>query len=197
MKQVQDQTGTSTASYDDLNRPTQVTPAAGQGATFQYLKDPVQKRLVSRMTVTGTGTWEWRGDGKGRTAEILNPFGQLTTRKFDPDGKTLRETRSNGTWSDFAYNTRDWLTQIEHRFADGSLLDRFQYLYTDAVGVYDPSGHLRREVDAQGQTPGSPSDLYEVVGSIEAVRLALNLRQAARRKSDRRRRRGYSPENCG
>ena len=52
--QTQDGLGTSTAAYDDLNRPTQVTPAAGQGATFQYLKDPVLKRLISRMTVTGT-----------------------------------------------------------------------------------------------------------------------------------------------
>ena len=63
--QTQAPTGTGTAAYDHLNRPRRSPPPAGQGATFQYLKDPALKRLVSRMTVTGTGTWEWRGDGKG------------------------------------------------------------------------------------------------------------------------------------
>ena len=66
----------------------------------QYLKDPALKRLISRMTVTGTGTWEWRGDGKGRTAQVLNPLGQITTWKFDRDGKDLNresEPRHSGS----------------------------------------------------------------------------------------------------
>lgn len=152
--QTQDPTGISTFVYDEQNRLTSTTPSVGQGATFQYLKDTLLKRRTSRVTVTGTGTWEYRGDGKGRTAQVLNPFQQLTTWKYDPDGKTLRETRSNGSWTDYSYNTRDWLTQIEHRYANGTLLDRFQYLYTDVLGVYDPTGHLRREVDLGGRTHG-------------------------------------------
>lgn len=163
--QVQDPTGISTYTYDDRNRTVTVTPAAGQGASFQYLEDPVLKRRSTRMTVTGAGAWEYRGDGKGRTAQVLNPFGQLTSWKYDPAGRLLRESRSNGTWTDYSYNTRNWLTQMEHRLADGSLLDRFQYLYTDGNGVYDPTGHLRREVDAGGRTHAfAYNELYELMG---------------------------------
>src|SRR5262249_35065927 len=106
---------------------------------------------------------EFREDGKGRLAEVLNPFGQLTTSRFDVDGKLLRETRANGTYTDYSWTTRDWLGGIQHRLSDGSVLDTFNYFYTDGNGLYDPTGHLQREVDAGNRTHAFfYNNLYEL-----------------------------------
>jgi YD repeat-containing protein len=106
---------------------------------------------VTRVSLSGIGTWQYGEDTKGREAEVQNPFGQLTTRRFDPDGKLLQEFRANGTVSEYAYTSRDWLAGIQHRLASGTVLDTFTYHYTDSQGNYDPTGHLRREVDAGGR----------------------------------------------
>src|SRR5262249_33574033 len=120
---LQDANGVSTFGFDDLNRLVAASPAVGRAATYQYLKDTTLQRWSPRVTLAGIGSWELREDGKGRIAQVLNPFGQLTTRCFDPDSKLLRETRSNGTYSDYTYTARDWLAAIQHRFAGGAPLD--------------------------------------------------------------------------
>jgi YD repeat-containing protein len=83
---------------------------------------------------------------------VLNPFGQLATTEFDPDGKPVLQLLPNGAKTELTYTPRDWLASIVHRKADNSVLDSFEYFYTDALGTYDPTGHLRREVDAGGRT---------------------------------------------
>jgi RHS repeat-associated protein len=150
--QFSDQNGTTTYSFDDLNRTVSVAPAVGSGVTYQYVKDFANARRTVKVTLSGTGTWEYGADGKGRLAQVLNPYGQLATRSFAPDGKALREVKPNGTVTDYAYTTRDWLANIQHRLSDTSVLDNFQYLYTNASGVYDKKGRLQREVDKNGVT---------------------------------------------
>jgi RHS repeat-associated protein len=150
--QTSDGNGTSTFSYDDLNRLTSAAPAVGAGLTYQYVKDLTNARRINKVTLSGTGTYEFREDGKGRVNQVLNPFNQLTSRSFDPDGKLLKETKPNGTTTDYTYTTRDWLASIQHKLANGSVLDTFQYFYTNSAGTYDKAGRLQREVDAGGRT---------------------------------------------
>jgi RHS repeat-associated protein len=76
----------------------------------------------------------------------------VSTTRFDPDGKPVRENRANGTYTLYGYTNRDWLSSIQHFKSDGSLLDSLQYFYTDGGAAYDPTGRLRREVDAGGRT---------------------------------------------
>jgi YD repeat-containing protein len=155
--QVTDANGTSFTAYDDLNRVVAHTPAVGRAVSYQYLPDLNLARWITRVSLAGTGTWEFGEDGKGREAQVLNPFGQLTSRSFDPDGKLLRETRANGTYADYAYTARDWPgardsgRRIQHRLASGAILDQFDYFYTNAAGQYDPTGRLQREIDAGGR----------------------------------------------
>ncbi len=161
-----DANGNSLLGWDDLNRLVSFAPAIGNAISKQYLRDTTLKRWTERMTMPGVGTWEFREDGKGREAEVLNPFGQLAGRRFDPDSKVLRETRGNGTYSDFGWTPRDWLASITHRLANGAVLDNFQYFYTDSQGVYDPTGRLRREIDAGGRVHEFfPNPLSELVGA--------------------------------
>jgi hypothetical protein len=57
----------------------------------------------------------------------------------------------------------DWLSSLLVRQQNGSVKDSFGYYYTDGAGVYDPTGHLRREVDSLGQTHAFLyNDLYEL-----------------------------------
>ncbi len=146
-----DANGNSLLTWDDLNRLVSYAPAIGNAISKQYLRDTTLRRWTERVTMPGVGSWEFREDGKGREAEVLNPFGQLATRRFDPDSKLLRQTRGNGTYSDFGWTPRDWLASITHRLANGAVLDTFQYFYTDSQGVYDPTGRLRREIDVGGR----------------------------------------------
>jgi hypothetical protein len=61
------------------------------------------------------------------------------------------------------YTNRDWLASLLIRQQNTNVLDLFQYFYTDANNVYDPTGHLRREVDMGGRTHAfSYSKLYEL-----------------------------------
>jgi YD repeat-containing protein len=151
VEQTSDGNGTSTFTYDDLNRLKTATPAIGQGVTYTYTPDVTNKRWTTAVALSGVGTWQFGEDSKGRIAEVLNPHGQYTSRQFDPDGKLTKETKANGTVSNYSYTTRGWLAGIEHRLASGTVLDNFQYYYTTATGTYDSTGKLRREIDAGGR----------------------------------------------
>jgi hypothetical protein len=150
--QSTDSLGTSTASYDDLNRTVSSVPSVGRGVTYQYLNDLPLARRITRATLSGVGLWEIGEDGKGREAQVLNPYGQLTTTRFDRDAKPRDETKSNGARAEYAWTPRDWLGQGRHRLLSGALLDQFDLYYTDGSGVYDPTGNIQREVDLGGRT---------------------------------------------
>src|SRR5688572_23653071 len=149
VSQTSDANGTSTFAYDDLNRLTSATPAVGQGVTYAYIADTFKDRWQTSVTLNGVGTWTFGEDPKGRLAQIYNPLAQLTTRYYDPDGKLVQETRKNGTVTNYGYNSRDFLTGIEHLLADGTNLDTFTYSYTDAFnGITDGTGRIRQETDS-------------------------------------------------
>jgi RHS repeat-associated protein len=149
--QTTDANGTSTYGYDDLNQLRSVSPAVGRSYTLTYPRDLTYKRWQTRLTLSGVGSWEFRQDSKGRQAEVLNPFGQLALRRYDKDGKLLRESRPNGTYTDATYTSRDWLDTVTHYKADGTGLDSLAYSYRTASNVYDGTGHVQRETDAGGR----------------------------------------------
>src|SRR5207253_2875968 len=117
------QSGSSGFLYDDLNRLVSYTPAVGGAVSYDYVKDPALHRWISHVTLAGAGTWEYRADPKGRLAQLLNPFGQLTTTSFDPDGKPVQQVKANGTTTLYAWTPRDWLASIQHNLANGQTLD--------------------------------------------------------------------------
>ena len=142
----------SAITYDDLNRVKTVNPALGKSLNYAYLRDNTFQRWITSLAVTGVGVYEFREDTKGRSAEVVNAYNQYAATRFDREGKPLQDTLPNGTTTAYAYTSRDWLAGIEHRRANGTLLDRFDYFYTDGSGTYDPTGRLQRELDAGGRT---------------------------------------------
>src|SRR5262249_22044583 len=71
---------------------------------------------------------------------------------YDRDGENTLLTLPNNAREARTYIVRDWLGSIQYLNANGTVLDTHNYYYTDANGVYDPSGHIHREIDGLGQT---------------------------------------------
>jgi YD repeat-containing protein len=161
-----DRTGTTTATFDGLDRPVLVTPPSPQKAlSFSYLPDTVLQRWITTVSVAGVGSYEYREDSKGRTCEVINPFSQSFWSEFSPDGKNVLEVHPNGVREERSYTGRDWLAGVLFRKADGNVLDTLGYFYTDSLGNYEPTGRLQREVDGLAQTHAFSYDLLgELVG---------------------------------
>jgi hypothetical protein len=51
----------------------------------------------------GVGNYEYREDGKGRLSQVLNPFGQLSTREYDLTGSPVLTLLPNGTQEERSY----------------------------------------------------------------------------------------------
>src|SRR5205823_3863229 len=100
-----------------------------------------------------------------RLYKLVSPFNQTTTLHYDLDGKNIETDLPNGVKELRSYlEPQDWLNQIQMKQANGNILDQLSYFYTDAQGNYDPTGHLRREVDAGNRTHAFFYDhLYELV----------------------------------
>jgi len=153
LKSTTDQTGTTNLAYDSLNRLTGRTPPSPQRAlTYGYTKDATLKRWITTVTMSGIGSYTYREDTKGRLAEVLNPYSQLFRMEYDKDGKNTLTEFPAGQKELRTYTPRDWLASIQVQRANGQVVDTLQYFYTDANGVYDPLGRIRREVDGAGQT---------------------------------------------
>src|SRR6476646_3500345 len=83
-------------------------------------------------------------DSKGRLSDLVNPFGQTFHLEYDLDGKNTLVHQPNGAQEEKSYNSRDWLTSLILRQANGSVFNSLPYSYVDSVtGLADPTGHLR------------------------------------------------------
>ncbi len=160
-----DNSGTTQSTWDALNRLASLTPPLPQKAlVFTHTKDLTLQREIATVNVAGVGDLVQRGDTKGRLSQVVSPFGQTTTVERDKEGKPTLVTLPNGTKEEYGYTARDWLASVQLKKADGSVFDFFNYFYTDSQGNYDPTGHLRREVDSLGQTrEWVYNDLYRLI----------------------------------
>ena len=144
--ETSDATGTTTTTYDGLDRVKTVTASGGRkNLSFDYIKDTAFGRWKVQTSLSGVnGFWEQREDTKGRLSEVVNPLGQLFGVQYDRDGKPLRKTLANGSWTDYGYNDRDQLTSLSHKLNGGAALDTLTYDYW-------PSGQLWKETDGGGR----------------------------------------------
>jgi YD repeat-containing protein len=180
-------TRSTSSTYDSLNRVMDYTPAPYLGLPaknqhFTFTADVANKRWITQVNcpnIATEGMWEYREDSKGRLYQVIGPFSIQPTTKlnYDLDGKLVRTRFPNGMREDRAYQVEDWLQQVALYRPDNSAVDQFSYLYSDAAGVYDPTGHLRREVDILGNTHAfGYTDFYELnfeshpdIGSVSYV----------------------------
>jgi YD repeat-containing protein len=160
-----DQTGTTQVEYDVHNRVTRVTPSTGQVVEYVYTRDLTNKRWITTVTLNGVGSYVYEEDPKGRLRKVTSPFGHFSLLEYDKTGKNTLITYPNNVQEIRTYTTRDWLSGIQIKRSNGTVLNTLNYFYTDSQGVYDPTGHLRREVDANTRE-FYYNDRYELVGEL-------------------------------
>lgn len=146
-RQMTDGTGTSTYSYDNLDRLTATTNGAGQTVGYGY---DLANRLTSltypnNQTVTRgydsagrltsvtdwknhTSTFGYNADGDANTETLANGVTQATTRDLNDQVTGIADTGAGTTLASFAY-TRDANTQLTGTTTTGSSLSDPNHTY--------------------------------------------------------------------
>ena len=120
-----DGSGTSSWTYDSLNRLT--TYVNGAGSKLSYAYD--LNGEVTSMTYPGsTGTVNRGYDAAGHLASVTDPAGHVTSFGYDPNGNVTGETFPSGTnlTDNFSFNGADQLTSISDNNS-GTAFATFDY----------------------------------------------------------------------
>jgi RHS repeat-associated protein len=118
-----DGTGTTSNSYDSLNRLTSSTN--GASATVGYAYD--LKGQLTTLTYPGSHNVIRAYDDAGRLTSVGDWLSNVTTFAYDPNGNLLTETYPNGIVASFGYNRADQNLTIEDDLNQASL---FSLTYT-------------------------------------------------------------------
>src|SRR5207302_3484702 len=118
--QSSDSRGQTLTSWDALNRKISEGAPGQKGLSYSYVPDTTLQRWTTVVTLAGQGNYEYRGDSKGRTADLLNPNGQLAHFEYGLNGETVLKRLPNGTEEDYGYTDRGWLAWIEYWQQDGN-----------------------------------------------------------------------------
>ena len=144
---------TVTYNYDAAYNRTYMQNGAGYVQTMGY-------DLAGRLTSLTMGT-------------------DTQTFAYDPAGNRIRKTWANGAYAEYTYNSRHWLTNLENRDSDDTLLSSFTYTHdevgnpltmTEANGdvttwTYDSLNRLLTDVKVDGG--GNP--LYSYAYTYDGV----------------------------
>jgi RHS repeat-associated protein len=122
---VIDNLGTTTYSFDNLNRLTAVNDALGQNQTYSY--DKVGNRTAFTYPDGSTQSYEYLKNNWLKS--ITDPRGQKTTYNKDKVGNTTKVIYPNTTTSSTVYDRVNRVLQINNKGDDGSINSSFQYHY--------------------------------------------------------------------
>jgi RHS repeat-associated protein len=105
-----DSTGTTSWTYDALNRPIAITqPGTGQ---VSYGYDAASNR--TSLTLPGSGPITYSYDSANRLASVTDSGQRTTTFTYDPAGNAQAAQLPNGIQRRYSYDTANRLLGIEH-----------------------------------------------------------------------------------
>jgi RHS repeat-associated protein len=180
---VQDVTGTSTSTFDALNRVKAVLQPSGKTITYAYEATGHRRTLME----PGGGLFTYSHDSGGRIAHLVNPQGDRTTFSYDPANRRTLTQLANGTRASVTYDEASRLTQLYNLKSDNSIISGFTYNH-DAFGnriavleasgdrvtwTYDQANQLLNE-QRSGANAYSAANTYDPLGN----RLVKNLNGA-------------------
>jgi RHS repeat-associated protein len=148
---ITDATGTSTAEYYDSGWLKRFTNGDGKATTFEYN----HVGLLSKLTAPVTSkyfTYTYTDLNELSTVQdSSDPPITVSSFTYDLGGRLTRITRP-GSYIDFTYNARDWITGVHNRKSDGSTLYDNTYYYQDG-SLWDFVGNpLKRTEFVDGTT---------------------------------------------
>ncbi|MBN2116321.1 MAG: hypothetical protein JW730_07115 [Anaerolineales bacterium] len=127
--------GTTTWTYDDLNRLIAVTDAFNQTIECSY--DAVGNRI--ELTYPDGKTVTYTYDRNNRLKSVTDWDQQETEYSYNEVGQLSSVSRPNGVSSQYVYDNAGRLEELEHTFGLNTLAS---YNYT-----YDPAGNRTRAIE--------------------------------------------------
>ena len=112
-----DGTGTTSYSYNSLNRLTKVVNGGGQATSYQYDLDGNLTALTYPNGQTVTRSY----DKASQLTGVTDWLGHTTSFGYDPDANPTSQTFPNTVQSTAAYDTADQLTSITDRSGSAAL----------------------------------------------------------------------------
>jgi RHS repeat-associated protein len=182
-----DATGTTTRTYDELNRAeTKTVPSIGKSTYVYDITTAVEEGFVKETsTDPKINTVAKVYDKAGRLAHVISADGTTTYEYYD-NGNRASVIYQNGVREDYTYFKDNLLETLVNKKADGSIIDNYSYAYdaahnqiskTDAKGItnytYDSLNRLQSAKEPGGKVTSYTYDkagnrLTETV-SLETV----------------------------
>jgi RHS repeat-associated protein len=138
---MEDSTGITTYTYDELRRPRAVTYPAGKTLTYVY--DAMGNR--STLTDPDGGVTTYSYDSRNALSWLVNPLSERTTWLHDALGRVTTMTHANASVAEHDYDAGGRITAVRNLKSDRSVISVFTYSY-DAVanrtGVAEANGDL-------------------------------------------------------
>ena len=128
--------GTTTWTYDDLNRPASITDALGETVAYAY--DATGNR--TGLTYPDGKSVAYAYDLANQLTEVTDWDSQVTGYAYDNTGQLISVSRPNGISSGYIYDDAGRLIQLGHTIGGNTLSS---YVYS-----YDPVGNLTQAVES-------------------------------------------------
>jgi RHS repeat-associated protein len=173
---VEDPDSSLAMTYDQFSRRTSVSTTRlpnQPGVTLNYTYDKNDNRLSMKGP---TGQTEYLYDELDRLTYLVDPAGQTVTFDYDPLGRRVQMSMSNGINSSYRYDEANRLLSLKHQLG-ATAIHSFTYTYdrvgnrttrTDSDGIasyrYDA---LNRLVEAMSPLPSNLTERfsYDEVGN--------------------------------
>ena len=124
-----DSLGTTTNTYDALNRLTSSTNHSGQAVGYAY--DPSSNRIA--LTYPDGRTVRYEVDANNRVNRVIDPDGNVFSAQYDPTHNIIAIRYPNQTRALMTYDAADRLLSVLNEQNDGEAISSFAYTL-DAVG---------------------------------------------------------------
>jgi RHS repeat-associated protein len=121
--------GTTTHTYDLLDRRTSTTDPFGQQVGYGY--DALGNRVS--LTYPGARTVTYAYDDADRLTTVTDWLGNVTTYSYDDANRLTGTENDNGTTTAYGYDDANRLTGLTNAKSDASLINAYSYTL-DAVG---------------------------------------------------------------
>jgi len=147
--EARDGSGTSTRTYYPSGWLKTVTVSAGSSKTLTYQYTGVGQ--VSSLQVTGENAFSYSYNGRNQISSVTNPNNVQVTFSYDDGGRRTRITYP-GSYVEYVYNARDWITEVRNRTTGGTTRYDATYAYSDGT-LWDHHGNpLKRTENIAGST---------------------------------------------
>ncbi len=123
--QMTDESGSTSYSYDPLDRLESQTSGAGQTTTYGYNLDNELTSIgypdaLTPLNIGGNGNQQQIAEGTvkrtynedGNLASVADWLGNTTTFGYDAEGNLTSVNRPNGTQASYSYDTNDAMTAL-------------------------------------------------------------------------------------